>query len=42
VVVDCAPGLEDFRKVKFFLGDSLPVYNSMRDAVKVLKMVSQL
>ncbi|NIO22552.1 MAG: hypothetical protein GTN38_00810 [Candidatus Aenigmarchaeota archaeon] len=41
IIVDCAPGSEDFRKVKFFLRDSLPVYDSVRDAVKVLKMVSQ-
>jgi acyl-CoA synthetase (NDP forming) len=41
VIVDCAPGPEDFRKVKFFLRDSLPVYGSVRDAVKVLKIVSQ-
>jgi len=41
VIVDCAPGVEDFKRVKFFLRDSLPVYNSIRDAVKVLKMVSQ-
>lgn len=41
VIVDCAPGLEDFRKVRFFLRDSLPVYSSLRDAVKVLKIVSQ-
>lgn len=41
VIVDCAPGMEDFKKVKFFLRDSLPIYNSIKDAVKVLKMVSQ-
>ncbi len=40
VIVDCAPGSADFRKVRFFLRDSLPVYNSIKDAVKVLKMVS--
>jgi acetyltransferase len=41
VIVDCTPGVEDFKKVRFFLGDSLPVYSSIGDAVKVLKMVSQ-
>lgn len=40
-IIDCAPGHEDFRKVKFFIRDSLPVYDSIKDAVKVLKMVSQ-
>jgi acyl-CoA synthetase (NDP forming) len=41
VIVDCAPGPEDFKKVRFFLRDSLPIYGSVRDAVKVLKIVSQ-
>jgi len=41
VIVDCSPGMGDFKRVKFFLRDSLPVYSSISDAVKVLKMVSQ-
>ena len=40
-IVVCAPGDEDYRKVRFFLGDSLPLYSSIEDAVKVLKRVEE-
>jgi acetyltransferase len=41
VVVDCAPGDDDFRKIRFFLTDTFPIYSSVDDAVKVLKKVSE-
>jgi acetyltransferase len=41
VIVDCAPGDEDYRKIRFFLGDTFPMYNSIEDVVKVLKKVSE-
>jgi acyl-CoA synthetase (NDP forming) len=37
IVVDCAPGDEDYKKVKFFLGDTFPIYSAVEDAVFVLK-----
>ena len=40
-LVVCVPGDEDFRKIRFFLRDSYPIYSSIKDAVKVLKMLSQ-
>ncbi len=40
VIVNCAPGDEDYRKVRFFLRDTFPIYSSIEDAVKVLKKVS--
>lgn len=41
VIVNCAPGDEDFRRIRFFLRDTFPIYNSIEDAVKVLKKVSE-
>ncbi len=41
ILVGCAPGMDDFRRIKFFLRDSFPIYSSIEDAVKVLKMVSK-
>jgi len=37
VVVACAPGDDDYRKIRFFLRDSFPLYSSVEDAVRVLK-----
>lgn len=36
-VVACAPGAEDFDKVRFFLGDCMPVFSSVKNAVKSIK-----
>ncbi|MCK4531499.1 MAG: hypothetical protein KAT94_01410 [Candidatus Aenigmarchaeota archaeon] len=41
VIVNCAPGDEDYRKIRFFLRDTFPIYSSIEDAVKVLKKVSE-
>ncbi|MCK5023633.1 MAG: hypothetical protein KAS04_05645, partial [Candidatus Aenigmarchaeota archaeon] len=41
VVIGCTPGPDDCKKIQFFLRDSVPVYNSIEDAVKVLKEVSK-
>jgi acyl-CoA synthetase (NDP forming) len=41
IVVDCAPGDEDFRKIRFFLGDTFPIYSSVEDAVFVLKKANE-
>ncbi len=41
VIVNCAPGDEDYRKIRFFLRDTLPIYSSIEDAVKVLKKVGE-
>ncbi|UCC91207.1 MAG: hypothetical protein JSV39_02720, partial [Candidatus Aenigmatarchaeota archaeon] len=41
VIVNCAPGDEDYRKVHFFLRDTFPLYSSIEDAVKVLKKVGE-
>jgi acyl-CoA synthetase (NDP forming) len=40
IIVDCAPGDEDYRKIRFFLGDTFPMYSSVEDAVMVLKKAS--
>jgi acyl-CoA synthetase (NDP forming) len=40
VVIGCAPGIGDHSKIQFFLRDSIPVYSSVEDAVKVLKRVA--
>ena len=37
VIIDCAPGQDDYAKIRFFLGDALPTYASIGDAVKALK-----
>lgn len=37
VIVDCAPGQDDYSKIRFFLGDTFPTYASVDDAVKTLK-----
>jgi acyl-CoA synthetase (NDP forming) len=37
VVIDCAPGQDDYNKIRFFLGDALPTYAAVEDAVKALK-----
>jgi acyl-CoA synthetase (NDP forming) len=36
IVVDCAPGDDDFRNIRFFLGDTFPIYNAVEDAVTVI------
>ncbi len=41
VVVACAPGDEDYRKARFFLRDSFPLYSSVDDAVKALKKAAE-
>lgn len=41
IVVNCAPGDEDYRKIHFFLGDTFPTYSSVEDAVMVLKRASE-
>lgn len=40
IVVGCVPGDEDYRKIRFFLRDTFPLYNSIEDAVRVLKKIS--
>ncbi|MEE9323509.1 MAG: hypothetical protein V3U72_03100, partial [Candidatus Aenigmarchaeota archaeon] len=41
VIVNCAPGNEDYQKIRFFLRDTFPIYSSVEDAVKVLKKVGE-
>lgn len=41
VMLNCAPGDEDYRKIHFFLGDAFPTYASVDDAVKVLKKLQE-
>lgn len=37
VIIDCAPGQDDYSKIRFFLGDALPTFSAVEDAVKALK-----
>jgi acetyltransferase len=41
IVVACVPGEEDYKKVKFFLRDTFPIYSEIDDAVKVLKKAEE-
>jgi len=41
VVLNCAPGEEDYRKAHFFLRDTFPMYSSVEEAVMVLKKVEE-
>ncbi len=41
IVINCAPGDDDYRKAKFFMRDTFPIYSSVEDAVKVLKKAEE-
>jgi acetyltransferase len=41
IVLNCAPGEEDYKKAKFFLRDTFPMYGSVEDAVKVMKRAEE-
>jgi acyl-CoA synthetase (NDP forming) len=41
-IIDCAPGADDFNRVKFFLRDSFPIFSSVKNAVKAVKKLYEL
>jgi acyl-CoA synthetase (NDP forming) len=41
IAIDCAPGQDDYNKIRFFLGDAFPTYASVDDAVRVLKKAAE-
>ncbi|MBI4019953.1 MAG: hypothetical protein HY367_01365 [Candidatus Aenigmarchaeota archaeon] len=40
-IIACAPGSGDFRKAKFYLGDALPVYSSVKNAVGAFSKLAE-